>query len=238
MEGIDAKCGKLELSLLRTADILCLGPLDMRVSHRSDLDIGKGMGSSTADIVASARALANATGHVLRPEQEAGIATSIESSDGSMYPGIVAFEQKTSRLVRRFDWWPQFVVVMVIPPTILNTETARFAGKERHADQFEQILEELDRAVLERDPLRFARQATVSAELNQRFVPNAYYLELISRLDEFKAAGVNVAHTGTMAGLLFEMDAAGMAAAAKRRLQAHLSRDVRIEMTTTPPCPG
>ena len=94
MSQIDRGLDKLEQSLYETARILQLEPLEMRVDHWSDLDVGKGMGSSTADIVAGARAVVAACDCSLSPEQLARIATSIESSDGSMYPGIVAFNQK------------------------------------------------------------------------------------------------------------------------------------------------
>ena len=61
------------------------------------------MGSSTADIVAAVRALADAMGRKSAAEMEAEVATWIESSARSMYPGIVAFEQKAGRIVREFS---------------------------------------------------------------------------------------------------------------------------------------
>jgi hypothetical protein len=130
---IDPGLSKLAQALRRTAALLELEPLEIRVEHWSDLDIGKGMGSSTADVVAASRALAAVAGRTLSPGQLAKIATSIESSDGSMYPGLVAFSQKTGDVLERFEWWPQFVVLMITPPQLFNTESADFSGRRNSA---------------------------------------------------------------------------------------------------------
>lgn len=52
------------------------------LEHWSDLHVGKGMGSSTADIIAAARAIGNAFNYEFTESELAKIACSIESSDG------------------------------------------------------------------------------------------------------------------------------------------------------------
>ena len=148
---IDPGLSKLAQALRRTSAVLALEPLEIRVEHWSDLDIGKGMGSSTADIVAAARALAAIAGQDLSPAQLAGIATSIESSDGSMYPGLIAFNQKTGEVVETFAWWPQFVILMITPAQVFNTESADFSGKLTFGTQFDEILASLRTAAAQRD---------------------------------------------------------------------------------------
>lgn len=120
--GAGSELSKLCQSIRATADLFNEGPFAVEVDRHTDLDVGKGMGSSTADIVAAARALANALGQELSHDDEARIAVDIESSDGSMYPGLVAFEQKTGTLIERFSWWPRFAIVMLIPQATLNTK--------------------------------------------------------------------------------------------------------------------
>jgi len=238
---IDPGLSKLAQSLRLTSQLLELEPLEIRVEHWSDLEVGKGMGSSTADIVAGARALATAAGRKLSSEQLAKIATSIESSDGSMYPGIVAFNQKTAHVVAEYPWWPQFVIVMVTPPQVFNTESANFGGKERLGTEFDEILATLADAAVRHDTSAFADAASHSAGLNQRFVPNPYHALLEDRVADFGALGINVGHTGTVLGLLFDAaDPAAMksAAAATVELQQLLPGTVKIDITLTPASPG
>lgn len=53
---------KLALAIEYTLEQLELGPMEVTIRHWSDLDIGKGMGSSTADVLAGIRAIADAAG--------------------------------------------------------------------------------------------------------------------------------------------------------------------------------
>jgi L-threonine kinase len=231
---------KVNGALSKTLDVLELGAMEIAVEHWSDLDVGKGMGSSTADIVASARALASACARELTPVQLAEIATFIESSDGTMYPGIHAVNHKTGELVREWDWWPQFEIVLIVPPNRLNTESVSFAGKERLAGHYESLLAGFDEAVRERDIEAFARHATMSAEMNQQFVPNPYFIQIATQTAKYGALGANVAHTGTCCGLLFPADNDGMLAASRALmdLQAQFPANVNVELTTTPASPG
>jgi L-threonine kinase len=237
---IEPGLSKLAQSLRRTSGLLELEPLEVRVEHWSDLDIGKGMGSSTADIVAAARALAAACDRALSPGQLAKLATSIESSDGSMYPGLVAFNQKTGDVLERFSWWPQFVILMITPPQSFNTESADFDGKHKIGSQFDNILSSLRTAAAERDTLAFARAATESARINQRFVPNPFHALLEDRADDLGALGVNVGHTGTVLGLLFDAaDSSAMkaAAAASLEIQRIMPGTAKTDITLTPASP-
>lgn len=238
---IDPGLSKLARALRQTAALLELEPLEIRVEHWSDLDVGKGMGSSTADIVAGSRALAAVADRTLSPGQLAEIATSIESSDGSMYPGLVAFSQKTGQVLEQFAWWPQFVIVMITPQQVFNTESANFSGKEMLGSQFDEILDGLRAAASRRDAAAFADAATRSASINQRFVPNPYHALLEDRIEGFGALGINVGHTGTVVGLLFDAAspaATKSAAAASMELHRILPGGANIDITLTPKSPG
>ncbi len=237
---IDPALSKLARALRQAAMLLELEPLEIRVERWSDLDIGKGMGSSTADIVAASRALAAVTDRDISAWQLARIATSIESSDGSMYPGLVAFDQKTGRVLERFAWWPQFVIVMITPQQVFNTESADFSGKEKHGAEFDELLDGLRAAARQRDSLAFAGAATRSAVINQRFVPNPYYAMLADRVESLGALGINVGHTGTVAGLLFDAaDESAMKAAANASMELHrlLPSTANVDITLTPRSP-
>ena len=235
IHGLKNEQRKLELSLRHTAETLDLGELEIHVDSWSDLDVGKGMGSSTADILAAARALADAVGETLDSETLGAIAASIESSDGTMYEGIAAVNHKNGTALRRWAWWPEFVIVMLVPPNRLNTESVTFAGKPALADQYGAILAGLDAAVAQRDTAAFAAQATTSAQLNQRFVINPYFSQLRRRLDEFGALGANVGHTGTVLGLLYENTPDGHEAASGASIGVQqMFPNVQVEITATP----
>lgn len=239
--GLQPHQKKLELALRQTAEYLELGAVAIHVRWWSDLDIGKGMGSSTADVLSGIRALASAVGEALTPETEGMLATHVESSDGTMYPGIAAVNQKTGEALRRWEWFPEFVIVMLVPNDTVLTEAIDFTSKEEKAAEYEGLLADFDQAITDRSIEDFAAASTRAAELNAPYVANPYANNLSPRLAELGALGLNVGHTGTVCGLLYENTPEGRERASGMSLEvsgwypAAVLKDVKI--VTTPPCP-
>jgi L-threonine kinase len=239
VDGLRPDRRKLGLALEYAAEELQLGAVQVTIRHWSDLDIGKGMGSSTADVLAAIRAIAAAAGTSLDVETEGRLAARVESSDGSMYPGIAAVNHKTCELVKTWAWFPEFVIVMLVPHDRVDTPSISFQGQEKLADEYEVLLREMDDAIARRSIADFAVQSTRSAELNERFLSNPHGRYLSDHLDEFSALGINVGHTGTVCGLLFANADAGRRQASEAcfavRKKFPELKDVKV--VTTPHCP-
>lgn len=229
---------KLALAIEYTVEKLGLGPQEVTIWPWSDIDVGKGMGSSTADVLAGIRAVADATDERLDVSEEGALAAKVESSDGSMYPGIAAVNHKTCEMVKAWDWYPEFAVVMLVPQASVDTPSIPFFGQDELAAEYETLLTNMDEAIAERSLPRFAEQSTRSAELNQRFLVNPYSHALSERLDEFGALGLNVGHTGTVCGLLFPNTAKGQITASEACFKVKEQfRDLKdVKVVTTPHC--
>ena len=247
VEGVPAGRQKLERAIRLTAETLAGGPYEINVEHSSELEVGKGLGSSTADILAGARATASALGLNMDEDRVAALAASIEVSDGSMYPEIITFDGRAGVPIRRYDWWPQFAVVLVNPTTSIDTDSVDFTDQAPLSAQYDRIVADLDLAVAERDGGAFARAAGESARLNQLFVMNPWLDVLERETERLGADGVNVAHTGTCLGMLFLLPAATdahatekidavrrRASSAARRLRAVLPDGLRVGLAETP----
>jgi L-threonine kinase len=230
---------KLDIALRYTAELFELGAVKLRVRHWSDLDIGKGMGSSTADVLSGIRAVANAIGETLTPEQAGELATRVESSDGTMYPGIAVVSHKTGVKLRDWPWYPEFVIVMLVPRDCVDTEAIAFDGKQEVASEYESLLAGFEDAVAARSCADFAAHSTKAALLNAPYLVNPYAQTLAGRLDEFGALGLNVGHTGTVCGLLYpnttEAQVQASQAVFELRYLFHELEDIKI--VTTPRCP-
>jgi L-threonine kinase len=229
---------KLELAIQHAVELLDLGAVEVTARHWSDLDVGKGMGSSTADVLAGMRAIADAAGETMSPKIEGRVAAMVESSDGSMYPGIAAVNHKTCELVKAWDWYPELVIVMLVPNNSVDTASIPFLGQERLAEDYEDLLGRMDSAVRRRSIAEFAEQSTRSAVMNDEFLLNPYSRNLSSRLDEFNALGLSVGHTGTVCGLLFANTEAGRTTASEAFLEVGRQfPDLKdIKVVTTPHC--
>jgi L-threonine kinase len=238
VEGLGERHRKLGLAVENAIRIFDIGPVEASVQHWSDLDVGKGMGSSTADVLAGIRAVAAGAGKALSPELEGKLAAGIESSDGSMYPGLAAVNHRTCELIRAWDWFPEFVIVMLVPHDNVDTPSISFSGQNQLAGEYEDLLVRMDAAIQARSVADFAAQSTRSAVLNGRFLLNPYCRTLCEKLEEFGALGLNVGHTGTVCGLLFENSDDGRQRASEACFEARRRfpdlKDVKV--VTTPYC--
>lgn len=236
--GLSEHHRKLGLAIENAVRSFGLGPVEVLVRHWSDIDIGKGMGSSTADVLAGIRAVAEAAGQQLDARAEGELAAEIESSDGSMYSGIAAVNHRTCELIKPWDWFPEFTIVMLVPHDTVNTSSIPFTGQEELAQEYGDLLEKMDAAIDSRSIADFAAQSTRSAILNNRFLLNPYCSSLSGRLADFGALGINVGHTGTVCGLLFPNSEDGRLKASEACFEVRRKftslKDVKV--VTTPFC--
>lgn len=208
--GLPDYATKMKYSLELTAKALEIENIDIHVRHHTQLQTGKGMGSSTADILCVATAFTNAINKHLDPKQLAQIATTIESSDGTAYSGIAAVNHKNGDLIKAFEWYPEFNIIIVVPDEQLDTAQVTFSGKESLSQEFDSLLEKMNGVSLSKNERAFAEVALQSALLNQKYIENKYFQQLYPVYAELGAIGLNVAHTGTMMGLLYQSGKEGM----------------------------
>ncbi len=223
-------------ALRLAAQLLELGNVEIEVDRTSALPPAKGMASSTADIVAAVRALARASGQDIDGMTMARLATSVESSDGVMFDGVVAVDHHSGELLRRWEWRPRFVIATFVPGASRRTSDAVLAAQHRIASEYETLLADIDAAMRRRDIAAVAAAATRSAILNEPFVANPLLPFLAPVLPAFDALGLCVGHSGTVCGLLFEAGSDGdqRAATAVEHLLPTLPCGTTSLITRTP----
>lgn len=196
---------------------------------RSPLPRGKGLGSSTADVGATIAAAAAALGRPLPPEALAGLAARVEPTDSSLLPGLACLDHRRGVPIEVLGEPPPLrLLVLGLPGTVdsvafnhPNHLAARRAALMAHEPEAMAALAELRAAVRAGDPRRLAAAATRDARSYQRVLPTPHFAAVEALAAELGALGLCVAHSGTVAGLLFAPDFADLPAAAalaRRRL--------------------
>ncbi|MFP5376858.1 MAG: hypothetical protein ACLGIO_08765, partial [Acidimicrobiia bacterium] len=187
---------------------LDVGPHIVRVERQSRLPVAKGLGSSSADIVATARAVAAAFNRSFAADELATRAGAVEPSDPVMHDGVVV-SRRRGGLLRRWDWSPAFTVAVLVPVTCATTPTGVLRpGPGTHDD----LLDVVDAGAALRDAAPFLAAARASARRSER-AADPLVLATALHARRFGALGWCVAHTGTATGLLFPDDTAGREAA-------------------------
>ena len=176
------------------------------VAVESEVPVGRGCGSSTADCVAAVRAM--------RPELGAAAVAAIvvaaeAACDGTMF-GLqpVAFFPRRGRVLKVLgEAWPAMGVRMVdlggATVDTLGLERIRYTAAEM--GEFGALLQELETAVRSGDGRGVAAVATRSAEIHQQYRPHAGFEAFRREAMAAGAWGGAVAHSGTVAAALGEL---------------------------------
>ncbi len=176
----------------------------------SDIPIGHGYGSSTADVVAAIRAVAAAHTVQLLPSRISQLAVAAEqASDAIAFDGqAVLFAQREGVVLEDFGGsLPPLLLIGFkssggLPIDTLHLPLARYDSKE--IQQFRVLRALIAYAVRYQDPNCLGCAATASALLNQRHLPKPHLERVIEIADGAGACGVQVAHSGSLLGILFD----------------------------------
>lgn len=198
------KAGRaLELAL----DYFGARHMGARVLIDSDLPRGKGMASSTADVSGVIYAVARALGREIEESEVARLCLQIEPTDGSVFSGLALFDHRTGSIYERLGSAPPLQVAILDfggeVDTISFNEVDRTAVLEESERGFEIAVRLVRRGLETGDASSIAAAATFSAMTHQRILPKPALPKLIELSKELGACGVNVAHSGTVIGMLF-----------------------------------
>ncbi|WP_100444528.1 GHMP family kinase ATP-binding protein [Glycomyces xiaoerkulensis] len=212
---------------------LTLGHLGLdsgcEISLRNDIPASLGMGSSTADVVATIRAVGDSVGQRLPGAVVARLAVEAETAaDSIMYPGSVPlFAHREGRILETLG--PELPPLLVLGFKLdvagidtLEMRPARYTREEKA--RLGVLLAAARHAIGTGDPVLLGKVASASAAVNQRFIERPLLPELTRLARRAGAVGVQIAHSGSVAGVLFDAREPLRAAGAASRCRDELSR--------------
>ncbi len=185
--------------------------LGVKIHIFSQVPMEKGMASSTADIVGTCASIATLSGERISSEEIARLALSIEPTDGVMFKGVVCFDHMEGKILEFLGKPPEMRILVVDSGGRVNTLEfhKRVDLAELYLEVQDQSLEALElvkRGIKKQDINLIGEGATVSALANQRILFKPELAQVISIAKAMGAVGVNVAHSGTVMGVLLPPD--------------------------------
>ena len=196
---------KSQAALKRTLHYLGKNDFNFGITLSSELPIGKGMASSSADIAAVCFAVAAAYGVELTAPEVSRIAAGIEPTDGVFFENIIQINHMTGECLDTMDDFPRLKIAVFDAGGAVDTVTFH---QRTDLDELSIKNEQRTDAAMELirsscSPEAWAKAATESALANQSILPKKDLPELIDSSLKRGALGVNVAHSGTVIGVLF-----------------------------------
>ncbi|WP_309893123.1 hypothetical protein [Archangium sp.] len=195
------KALRLARRMLEHYQLPCRGRLELI----SQIPEGKGLASSSADLVATARALATCFGIPISYRELEAFLRAIEPTDGVMYPGVVSFFHQRVELGEHIGFLPRLTVLAIdeggtVDTVEFNCKPKNYTDQEKA--EYQSLLERIKDCIQRGDLQGLGQVTTRSAVLNQRINPKRS-LELMLEVSLATGAfGVVTAHSGTCIGLL------------------------------------
>ncbi|MFJ8077609.1 kinase [Streptomyces sp. NPDC096176] len=170
---------------------------------------GKGLASSSADLVATARAMGQALDVEMPASRIERLLARIEPTDGVLYPAIVAFHHRTVRLRTVLGSLPAMGVVGIdeggsVDTVDFNRVPKPFTAADRR--EYVRLLDRLTDAIGRRDLAEVGRIATRSALMNQALRYKRSLEPMCEICRDVGGLGVAVGHSGTTLGVLVDAE--------------------------------
>lgn len=180
----------------------------LHIDFDSSIPLAKGMASSTADIAATAQATARHFGRNLDESTLATLCVALEPTDSTLFRQLTLFDHQTAATQLPNEWLPNLDILLLESPQRLNT--ADYHRRDRHQSLLEQATTLaqswalFSQAMQERDHHKLGEATTLSACASQLLLPKPRFDELLTIVEYCGIYGLNVAHSGSVVGLLFD----------------------------------
>jgi len=173
---------------------------------RSELECGRGMASSTADIIATIRCLDAIFEKSTSVNQICEILRDIERSDSVFLDSLALYLSGEQKVVHQFLNSITLYACYIDEGEMVDTDKSAKKLLDhygRNMSIYSKNMEQAVDAISNADYQRICDCATASAELSQIVFPKKNFQKLKENKERFGSDGMVVAHTGSMLGFLF-----------------------------------
>lgn len=186
---------------------------NISLNIKSQIPVGKGMASSTADIGATIKATLSMLNKTLTGEEISKLAVKIEATDSLLLNQHSIFNPLTADIKKYLGGINDAKVVILEPDDILDTKSIRMTPnykmyKMQNKEIIKKSFELLDEGLAKNDLNLIGKACTYSGLANENIHKKPFLEKIIDISDKYGCYGVNIAHSGTVIGILMhkEMD--------------------------------
>ena len=176
---------------------------------KSNIPIGKGMASSTADIGATIKATLSILNKKLNDEEISLIASEIEPTDSIILYKNSIFNPINGSVKKYLSSFDNGRVIILEPKEVLETKIIRSNPnylniKLENKSIIKKSFNLLEKGLENNDLKLIGEACTLSSLANENIHKKPYLNEIIEISQNMNAYGVNIAHSGTVIGILID----------------------------------
>ncbi len=177
------------------------------IKINSHVPEGKGLASSTADLIACIRAVSDYYQLDCSEKNIEYFLAETEPSDGIIYNCCVSYYHQDVQLRRQLAPCSKLAIIAIDEGGSVNTidqhnSLCNIAFNSTERTEYSFLLNQLEQAILNHDYNLIGKISTRSAILNQKVLKNKYLDAMIQVNKKHNGLGIIIAHSGTYIGIL------------------------------------
>ncbi len=202
-------CTKVQQAVAATLDFLQIQGFGAVVQVETQLPVGKGWASSSADIIAAISSTAACFNKRLSYREIANLALAIEPTDSIFLPGLAIFDHLQGTIMESIGPAVPLEVLAIEFNNTIDTldfnSQADLTKKNREKEQqVYHAMQLVRQGIREGCPQKVAEGATISALAHQNILFKPFLEEIYSLSLSYNALGICIAHSGTTIGILYD----------------------------------
>ncbi|HEH6611088.1 cobalamin biosynthesis protein [Clostridioides difficile] len=182
---------------------------NISLNINSKIPVGKGMASSTADIGATIKATLSLIDKDLSSEEISKLAAEIEPTDSIFIDKNSIFNPLNGTVIKYLGNLTNAKVVILEPNKVLDTMKIRLRQdynklKVDNKEVIKKSFALLEEGLKKNNLSLVGEACTLSSLANENIEKKEYLNEIIKISKKYGAYGVNIAHSGTVVGILID----------------------------------
>ncbi|AXU29476.1 TPA: cobalamin biosynthesis protein [Clostridioides difficile] len=182
---------------------------NISLNINSEIPVGKGMASSTADIGATIKATLSLIDKDLSSEEISKLAAEIEPTDSIFIDKNSIFNPLNGTVIKYLGNLTNAKVVILEPNKVLDTMKIRLRQdynrlKVENKEVIKKSFALLEEGLKKNNLSLVGEACTLSSLANENIEKKEYLNEIIKISKKYGAYGVNIAHSGTVVGILID----------------------------------
>lgn len=182
---------------------------NISLNINSKIPVGKGMASSTADIGATIKATLSLIDKDLSSEEISKLAAEIEPTDSMFIDKNSIFNPLNGTVIKYLGNLTNAKVVILEPNKVLDTMKIRLRQdynklKVENKEVIKKSFALLEEGLKKNNLSLVGEACTLSSLANENIEKKEYLNEIIKISKKYGAYGVNIAHSGTVVGILID----------------------------------
>lgn len=182
---------------------------NISLNINSKIPVGKGMASSTADIGATIKATLSLIDKDLSSEEISKLAAEIEPTDSIFIDKNSIFNPLNGTVIKYLGNLTNAKIVILEPNKVLDTMKIRLRQdynklKVENKEVIKKSFALLEEGLKKNNLSLVGEACTLSSLANENIEKKEYLNEIIKISKKYGAYGVNIAHSGTVVGILID----------------------------------